>query len=142
MSTRCQVKVIQEGLPWEQAVTLYHHCDGYPTNMLPLFVKAMDLARKTECFSEYALGRAGKVAGFLCHADPGQFEPEEGHALHLDIEFYYKLFAVNDKSGSMAERPKWKVAVFTYRLGELTEITGRLEIHKAAKQADKIEAAA
>jgi hypothetical protein len=96
MSTRCQVKVIQEGLPWKEAITLYHHCDGYPSNMFGLFKKALEghkEANKGEITWE--MGRAGKAAGRLCWADPDQFEPESGHKLHGDIEYYYKLFVCN-----------------------------------------------
>jgi len=120
MSTRCQVKVTQEGLgDWKDEITLYHHCDGYPTNMIPLFKEAWDIATKqNQRWSKDATGpgweagRAGKVASFLCAADPGQFEPEAGHALHGDIEWYYILSAVNENSGSVSENPVWKINVY------------------------------
>ena len=111
MSTRAQVKVQQAGLNWEQAVTLYHHYDGYPDThhgMIQQFWKAYE-----QCRDSYEGGRAGKVASYLCVQDPGGFEPEEGHALHYDIDFYYVLTAENHGCGSMAERPTWAVEVFS-----------------------------
>ena len=109
MSTRCQVQVIQEGLTWDGKVTLYHHCDGYPTNILPLIRSAFGAG------SGWQLGRAGKAAGFLCASDPGSFEPEEGHDLHGDIEYYYKVYLKNTGRGSLVENPIWEVEVYTSR---------------------------
>ena len=118
MSTRCQTKVFQTGTGWDQAVTLYHHCDGYPSAMLPLFAEAwlkfgtgsvtgnaFPYKRGWEC------GRAGHVASYLCATDPDGFEPEEGHGLHGDIEWYYTLECRNASGGSMAESPEWFVQV-------------------------------
>lgn len=90
MSTRCQVKVIQEATQeggYTQQITLYHHTDGYPDYMLPTIQKAFKVIG--ENWERY---RAGKVASYLCSVDAGVFEPEEGHELHGDIEFYYKLY--------------------------------------------------
>jgi hypothetical protein len=111
MSTRCQVLVEQKGAGWNQKVMLYHHCDGYPTNMLPLILRAFK-----EGEIGWEKGRAGKVASFLCAADPGGFEPESGFQLHGDIEWFYHLKVVNKQGGSMAEKPSWIVDV--YRPGE------------------------
>lgn len=120
MSTRCQVKVTQEGMgDWKDEITLYHHCDGYPTNMLALFKEAWDIATKQNqrwnkdtVGPGWEAGRAGKVASFICASDPGQFEPEAGHELHSDIEWYYVLSAVNEKSGSVDDNPVWKIKVY------------------------------
>ena len=97
MSTRCQVQVIQEGMgSWEDKVTLYHHTDGYPEYMIPIINKAYNYKRKplwkgdTDLSCGWEKGRAGKVASLLCWADPIVFEPEEGHELHGDIEYYKK----------------------------------------------------
>lgn len=117
MSTRCQVKVIQEGMPWEAERTLYHHCDGYPEHMLPAFRAAWDEAREylnnEHVYSRrgdyWELGRAAKAASFLCRHEPGQFEPEEGHALHCDIEYYYRLWVINDLSTGAVS---WEVEMF------------------------------
>ena len=86
MSTRCQVKVVAGG--WcagheDATFTLYHHCDGYPSNMLPLMASAYE--------NDWQHERPGKAASFLCAVDPGGFEPEQGHELHGDIEWYYIL---------------------------------------------------
>lgn len=108
MSTRCQVKVTQSGISLnDQAVTLYHHCDGYPTNMLPLIQSAYDLGHRG-----WELGRTGKSASFLCASDPGSFEPEAGHELHGDIEWYYVVQCVNSKGGTIDEVPSWNVFVY------------------------------
>jgi len=102
MSTRCQVQVIGgDG----DKVTLYHHTDGYPTNMLPLFKAAFDLSGKG-----WQAARGGKCASFLCAADPGVFEPEAGHALHGDIEWYYQLHC--DGAMHAGATPAWFVTLY------------------------------
>ncbi len=107
MSTRAQVQVIQEGLGWEESVTLYHHTDGYPSNIVPLIQKAYQY----DC--SYQKGRAGKVASLLCFTDPMVFEPKDNHELHGDIEYYYRLYLINQNMGSMGENPKWELEIFT-----------------------------
>jgi len=122
MSTRCQVKVIQEGMGWEEAVTLYHHTDGYPEYMVPLIYQAMLehirhhdnypwRNKKNDGKLRWEAGRAGKVASRLCATDPEIFEPEVGHDLHGDIEYYYKLYAVN-KDGGLDGNIVWELEVF------------------------------
>ena len=141
MSTRCQVKVVQRGLGWEEAVTLYHHYDGYPSNMLELFEKAYkDFGRG------YEAGRAGKVASFLCAIDPGVFEPEEGHELHGDIEYYYLIEAHNVKSGTIDDQPYWNVTVYSVKFNserttekDLRKIYGPKDVRAALKDLKKIE---
>jgi len=106
MSTRCQVRVIQIGLSWEESITLYHHTDGYPEYMVPLIYKAMMehieyhdnypyMIKGEKGKLRWQAGRAGKVASRLCATDPEVFEPEVGHDLHNDIDYYYKLYVVN-----------------------------------------------
>lgn len=107
MSTRCQVMVRQAGVNWKQEVTLYHHTDGYPENMIPLFQEAWD-----KFGGSWEAGRAGKVASFLCAVDPGTFEPEEGHKLRGDIEYYYVLTLINKDGGCVGDRPIWVVDVY------------------------------
>jgi hypothetical protein len=113
MSTRCQVKVTQSGLGWNQSVMLYHHCDGYPENMVPLFHKAYAEGMKPTDYgtwkaeNKWKMGLAGKVAAMLCYVDPRGFEPEAGFDIHGDIEFLYEIEVVNSQGGSMAEVPKW-----------------------------------
>ena len=113
---------------WEQKVTLYHHSDGYPESILPLIKKAFDdvhtaeiyalnenmkqLYKEHPSYNSWQLGRAGKVASFLCAEDPGSFEPEEGHELHGDIEWYYIVECMNEKGGSMSETPTWKITIY------------------------------
>lgn len=115
MSTRCQVVVIGKGMGNEDRITLYHHTDGYPSYMIPLINKARKF--KGEYTSEWEKGRVGKVASFLCAVDPGVFEPEDGHDLHDDIEYYYKLYVINHRGGALAEKPTWEVEVLTPKNG-------------------------
>ena len=110
MSTRCQVQVIEnEGKDDYEKVTLYHHCDGYPKNMLKLFWDAWEAMHKytynyyknmgfdkNTCenyqeFQNYQLGRCGYVSSFLCHVDPIGYNPLSYHDLHCDIEYYYRI---------------------------------------------------
>lgn len=105
MSTRCQVQVVRvkDGLEaWidGETRTLYHHSDGYPDHMLPVFERAWEqmsaLGEKGTPFekyrcNEYQLDRPGYVAGWLCTVDPGRFEPENTPSLHADIEYLYVL---------------------------------------------------
>lgn len=112
MSTRCQVKVIQEGLDWKQEVSLYHHTDGYTDYMIPKIKEA-----KEKYGIGWEGGRAGKVASALCAIDPCVFEPEEGHTLHGDIEYYYIVRIQNQKQGSVAENPVWQVEVYEPKTG-------------------------
>jgi len=117
MSTRSQVIVIQEGLDWEESITLYHHWDGYPSGIIPLLWLAYNYKRKpfyrgdkdTSCMWEK--GRAGKAASLLCWAHPAGFEPECGHELHGDIEFYYRLYVVN------SDPVRWDVEVLIPKRG-------------------------
>jgi len=128
MSTRCQVQVIQEGI-WSKKVTLYHHCDGYPDNILPIIQQAYEIGAQKGNRAQlglWELGRAGKVASLLCAADPGQFEPESGHKLHGDIEYYYRLYLVNKKGGSLAENPVWEIEIYTTHKNECKKTTGEL----------------
>lgn len=111
MSTRCQIKVIQEGLDWKEEITLYHHTDGYPEYMIPIISKAFSFKSRYPN-DEWEKGRAGKVASPLCWADPGIFEPESGHDLHPDIEYYYKLYCINHKHGAIGDKPTWEIEIF------------------------------
>jgi len=88
--------------------------------MLELFEKARRIAREKAVahgieytkHNLFRLGRAGHAAGYLCGADPSGFEPEEGHELHGDIEWYYRLWVIEDN----ADCP-WEV--------EVNYVTGR-----------------
>ena len=110
MSTRANVHVVSNGLSWKEGpIQLYHHYDGYPSNMLVLFAKAFESGN-----GSWELGRAGKAAGFICASDPGQFEPEvDNGALHGDIEYFYRITCKNSANGTMAEQPTWLIDVFT-----------------------------
>ena len=121
MSTRCQVRVLEAGLPWNNGIDaqhfpimLYHHSDGYPTHMLPKLLEAYQkaIAPKWYGTSEYpnawVAGRSGKSAAYICSVDPGSFEPEAGNDFHGDIEWFYEIVCVNHKQGD----PTWDVRVF------------------------------
>lgn len=120
MSTRCNVRVTSSGLGWEEAPQyLYHHCDGYPENILPLIEKAFlvgtDMLKAT-----LELGRAGKVAGLLCAVDPLQFEPDPEANLrgdapyHGDVEYIYHVHLVNKKADGAI---RWFVTVYKPKAG-------------------------
>jgi len=112
MSTRCQVQVIQKGLTWEGAVTLYHHTDGYPEYMVPKIKEAFNFQKANHFIMPWERGRAGKVASLLCAVDPAVFEPEEGHELHGDIEFFYRIICQNPEGGHFGDNPYWDVEIY------------------------------
>jgi hypothetical protein len=144
MSTRAQVFVAQSGLDWLQVVALYHHQDGYPTNMLPLIKLGRDIG--IDALATYELGRAGKAASMICASDPTGFEVEVSLDIHSDIEWLYYVEVTNKEK---IELSKWLVTVYRPkedfyslkrepRLTDLREIwTGTVE--KAVKAAKKIE---
>ena len=127
MSTRCQVQIIGIDINPDK-FTLYHHCDGYPTNMLPLLASAEG--------DTWQHGRAGKATAFIIATDPGGYEPEQGHELHGDIEYYYQV---------TVGKGDWTVEAFAVDgWGEdhkLRSIAGPMSLQEAAKQAESIEAA-
>jgi hypothetical protein len=102
MSTRCQVKVTDG----EKSITLYHHSDGYCEHILDDIRKALSCMMGNDD-TKWRSGRAGYVASHLCHVHPAGFQPEEGHDLHGDIEFYYVLH-VNPKDNPQS----WEIEVF------------------------------
>ncbi len=108
MSTRCQVQIIQEGLDWEQKITLYHHYDGYPENMVQLIANAFSVHDQ---YQSWILGRAEKVAALLCAEDPEGYDVESSNTLHGDIEYLYKLYCINTANGSLAENPIWELEI-------------------------------
>ena len=147
MSTRCQVKVdVQDEIGWKEAVTLYHHCDGYPENMLPLIAKAYKDARRNmdkkakkrnTSADYYKLGRTGSVASYLCAEEPDGFEPEAGHKLHGDIEWYYVVHAINKAGGSWGDDPQWNVDVYSVE-GKPHKVVEATPVEMAAKHAEEI----
>ena len=124
MPTRAQIQIIQEGLSWNEKVTCYKHSDGYPEGVLPLIKEAF--AKYGE---GYEVGRAGKVASFLCAVAPGLIEPEEGHELHGDIEYYYRLYCIN---GPLAGNPRWEIEIFT------TEHTDKTRLRKLSSRSENV----
>lgn len=104
MSTRCQLKVT--GGVNRESITLYHHCDGYPEHILEDITTTYNRVGR-----EWFGHRAGKVAAFLCETHPAGFEPEEGHDLHGDIEWYYLIEIDTALTGNAL--PPWKIKVHT-----------------------------
>jgi len=99
MSTRCSIFVYdRNGQPTAQ---LYHHCDGYPANMLDLIGTAYRKARKA--------GRAGHewAASFLCATDPAQFCVEPIDARYGDLAYTYHVHPYTHDTGSEV----WRVEV-------------------------------
>lgn len=118
MSTRCQVQVVdQDG----RKLTLYHHCDGYPSNMLKLFAKAWE-----KCRGSYASARAGHIACYLCSVDPDGFEPEDSHDLHGDIRYYYRIRPVEGRGPGSQPAKTWLVQTFRACPDSTEEDPGRL----------------
>jgi hypothetical protein len=97
MSTRCVVQVMgPDGGP---EFSLYHHYDGYPSNMLDVIAKAYRCGRRKIHF----VGGRGHASALLCGADPSGFEAEASNVLHGDIEYLYRL-RVEDNA--------WRISVF------------------------------
>lgn len=135
MSTRCQVKIVTEGVQCPQEeVTLYHHCDGYPSSMVPLIAAAYE--------PDWRHGRVGKVATFVVAEDPTGYEIEQGHALHGDIEWYY-ILGVEDNP---KDAPKWFLRVYEvpYESDSINEmrLVFKGPIEEAVKQAETMEESA
>jgi len=103
MSTRSQVKVLSEEPEDEfsENVTLYHHTDGYPGYMIPLIYKgwkSVTSYKNNSNFYLFQVSRPGHIASHLCSVDTWVFEPESGHELHGDIEWYYKVWVNGHKN--------------------------------------------
>lgn len=126
MSTRCQVRI--EGCEGsDDVITVYHHCDGYPSWMVPLIEKAYRKAimpidyettvgDKTVVHQyEHAgmLNRGGYMASAIVAADPHGYQIENGNGLHGDIEYLYIIRPI----GGTEDRPilKYDGTEGTYR---------------------------
>lgn len=83
MSTKTQVKITGTDINSSASFTLYHHCDGYPSHMLPLIASGWS--------DTWEAGRIGKAAVMVAATDPTGFEFEQGNDLHGDIEYYYVI---------------------------------------------------
>ena len=95
MSTRCNVVLHNQN--GEQKAILYHHCDGYPDNMMPklqsLFSKAGRLLNEKVDDPERVA--AMLVALSVDESGGPQFVPCLG--THDDIEYLYRVYL--DESG-------------------------------------------
>ena len=125
MATRCQVEIVPTGNALDRGIRpedvnrLYHHWDGYPTNMLPnirdAFTKAVAYLKENSepgggarqiihCLSDPA-----KSAAFLCHHEPDGYEPEDHDAVHGDAEFFYRI--TPERNDSDEDPIRWGVEV-------------------------------
>lgn len=82
MSTRCQVQIINDA--GEPQQSLYRHCDGYPSNMVPLLQIAAARA------SESGTGNYNAKHEVIA-TDPQGFEDLAYHELHGDLEYLYHI---------------------------------------------------
>lgn len=103
MSTRCQVHVVEErpggGEPLAR-FTLYHHTDGYPQYMIPCIGYAWELTGSVaNSDRRFEAAHGESVVSFLCAADPGTFQPEQGHPLHGDLAYEYTLYITPEDGG-------------------------------------------
>ena len=129
MSTRCQTKVIEgqkESINMHnEDITLYHHSNGCPKWMVPLFCRAYRYgitpfvpdwnkdnpkAEPTDAY-KWQTFRAGYAASMLCHIDPRGFQPEKSHQLHVDIAWYYKLY-ISGKKVKGQKQSQWEIEIY------------------------------
>lgn len=132
MSTRCQVKITEKGVKNDkEAVTLYHHCDGYPSNMVPLIAGAYK--------PDWKHGRIGKAVSFVVAEDVDGYDVEQGHELHRDIEWYYILEIKSEQH--VAAIPEWTLNVYECDGDSLSDYTKVYSgpIEKAVPLADSME---
>jgi hypothetical protein len=129
MSTRCQVKVTGKDINNADSHTLYHHCDGYPSAMLPLIASAYT--------NDWQAGRIGKAAAMIVSADPTGYELQQGHSLHGDIEFYYVVDVTDGNWCVCAYSVPWECDSISC----MTKLCD-LPVKEAAEQAEAIEKAA
>jgi hypothetical protein len=134
MSTRCQVKIVTAGVQSSKnEFTLYHHCDGYPSAMVPLIAAAYA--------PDWKHGRNGKVAAFVIAEDENGYELEQGHALHGNIEWYYILEVKSETH--VGAIPEWFLRVYAVPYGALAMPDMRLvfkgPIAEAVKRAETME---
>ena len=133
MSTRCQTRVIsrqkEDNGQFSEDITLYHHYDGMPERMVPLFWQAYQFGvtpavpdwKKNDPNAipvdhfQYQAFRAGYAASYLCHIDPRGFQPENSHELHGDIEWYYKIY-VSGKNIKGQEYKQWELEIYKAKI--------------------------
>jgi len=116
MPTRCQVHVTGFAQN-EPPISLYHHCDGYPENMVPLLQDARIKAStnwKNGCAGRLVLLHPHRVASFIVAIDPGGYDIELSPALHSDIEYLYQLIVQNHH---YSKEPTWKLRILIPKPG-------------------------
>lgn len=114
MSTRCQVQVIEYDGNQNFKITLYHHTDGYPEYMIPKMFEAYSYRDQNRYSQDnehwnFLRSRAGKIASLLCWSDPGVFEPEDHHTLHVDIDYFYRLYS---RYLPRDKKALWEIEIF------------------------------
>ena len=73
MSTRCQVKIIQD----DREILLYHHCDGYPEGVGYCLLKLM---KNRNWWASDLATKMVREGNFECSLN-----------YHLDIEYLYEM---------------------------------------------------
>ena len=99
MSTRANIVIKgQDFNGKDNFITLYQHCDGYPSHIIPQLKKALSLSWKLPRF-DYKDYAAAVVATFK--EGPGGMyvegsSPKERELLHGDINFWYLVSQADD----------------------------------------------
>jgi len=127
MGTRCQTVITGTGYSNDLFVNLYHHWDGYPSNMMGLFEKAYRSWLKTK--PNGTGNRPEHVAAFVVASDPAGFEfhskleawknPNVTNInglieLQGDIEYLYMIHVDGDV---------WTITVYRASMGFWNEST-------------------
>lgn len=119
MSTRSQVRVKPAAnLYKDQEFRAYHHCDGYPSNMVQLLFNA---------FRSWSFGKVGrshllpkgkrininpahmavKALNYIVSADRDGYEIETKDVLHGDLEFAYSVIVRSEQWIVTVWRKNW-----------------------------------
>ena len=127
MATRAQVFVsggIGATDGEKEEIALYHHCDGYPTNIVEIIEDAFFKYSRKKA-GHWKLGRVGKVASMLCSIDPLGFDVEIGTPVHGDLDWFYQLDVYWDNG------PRWDLKCFCMTYGKklcgIVPISGRYD---------------
>ena len=127
MSIKCQLQVIENHDNENSKITLYCFKNGYPRDILKKMYQAYKY-EEVNCILDKVV--AGKVASLICWTDPTNFEVENSHKLHDDIEYYYRLFC----RYSFKERKViWEVEI------SVADWSRDLETHRKKKKRQKVD---